>query len=433
MLTAKQDKALLTALLVLLMPGLAAAVCVRELLPPNDGSVVHVSDVGQLRKAVRHANVSGNVEIILAEGTYTLRKQLRVNAPGITIRGDSTDRSKVIVRGRGMDNGPSHVFQVVASDFTVADLTAGWVTRHVIQVHGEQGANNTRIHNVRLVDAREQLLKVSFNFREPHSQSVGGIVEWSSFEFTAGHTAQAYSGGIDAIGVKDWTVRHNQFVNIRSPTEVLTGPAILFWHDAENSVIEGNFVAMSDRGIQLGLGKGGHRGGFVANNFVQTVTDVGIGLEHAVGVRVYNNSVFTENYHNSIEYRFDDTQGVEITNNLVNKRISSREGAQAVLVTNVERARREWFVNAGQGDLRLRRGYSNIVDQGRAIVLIAQDIECDPRPNGPGFDIGADEYAGAVNLGLNTEPSSFLVDRWETAVRFGHRVKSWVRSRVVQK
>ena len=43
-----------------------------------------------------------------------------------------------------MSRGPSHVFQVAADGFTLADVTAGWVSNHVIQIHGEKGVSNTR-------------------------------------------------------------------------------------------------------------------------------------------------------------------------------------------------------------------------------------------------------------------------------------------------
>ena len=400
---------LLVTACVSCFPKLTNALCERvplQHLQPSE--IVRVQDVPGLQKALRRANRDGHVQIKLADGVYQLSRQILIKAPGITLRGNPDDRNKVILRGRGMNEGPSHVIQVGADDFTVADLTAGWVTRHVVQVHGESGVRNTTLHNVRLVDAREQLVKVSFDHNRPEKRADGGVIEWSRFEFTDGHTAQPYSGGISAISTKNWIVRHNEFINITSPEETPTGPAILFWHNSEDTRVEGNRIANSDRGIQFGLVSGGHIRGLVVNNFVHSVRDVGIGLEHAPGARVLHNSVFVENYYNAIEYRFDTTRDVIIANNLVNQSITSRNGGKAHLAANVSRARQEWFVDASGGNLRLSAGYSNIVDQADAIDEIEWDFDCEHRPKGIGPDIGAAEYAGLVNSGLNTGPSALL-------------------------
>ena len=338
------------------------------------------------------------------------------------------DRNAVVIRGDGMDGKVSHVFQVTADDFTLGDVTIGWVRNHAIQVHGERGVRNTRIHNVRLVNAREQLLKISQNRAKPDIRADGGIVEWSSFEFADGYTAQSYAGGISAIGAANWVVRHNRFDGIRSPRGRATGPAILFWQGAENTRVESNIITRSDRGIQFGLGRGGHRGGIVANNFVHVQTDVGIGLEGAVEAKVYNNSVFVKNYPNAIEYRFEETQRVEIANNLVNRRIVSRDGGQASLQANVERARAQWFIDATTGDLRLSGGYKNVVDQGYALEQIADDIECDKRPSGPRIDVGADEFSGVVDLGLDSSPESKMTDVYYQLVSLVTAARSRVSS-----
>ena len=52
-------------------------------------------------------------------------------------------------------------------------------------------------------------------------------------------------------------------------------------------------------------------------------------------LRLYNNSVFAENYENAIEYRFPRTQGVAIINNLTNAQINSRNGGSGRVETNV--------------------------------------------------------------------------------------------------
>ncbi len=81
----------------------------------------------------------------------------------------------------------------------------------------------------------------------------------------------------------------------------------------------------------LGLDSSYHYGGIVKNNFVKTTRDVGIYLCNATDAKVYNNTIWSkENYPNSVEYRFD-TDGTEIINNITNKEIQSRNGANAVV------------------------------------------------------------------------------------------------------
>ena len=55
--------------------------------------VIHVSDVAELHMAIRQADLSGgHTTIRLADGTYNLDQTLYINAPGITLAGDSGRR-----------------------------------------------------------------------------------------------------------------------------------------------------------------------------------------------------------------------------------------------------------------------------------------------------------------------------------------------------
>jgi hypothetical protein len=139
------------------------------------------------------------------------------------------------------------------------------------------------------------------------------------------------------------------------------------------------------------MGDSGHGDGVIRNNFVHTTRDVGIVLENAQGVDVYNNSLYTENYANSIEYRFSGTSGGEIINNLANGAITSRDGGTASLSSNVTTAGSSWFFSAGTGDLHLTSSASGVIDQGETIPGVVVDYDGDERPLGSGYDIGADE------------------------------------------
>jgi parallel beta-helix repeat protein len=344
--------------------------------------------VAELINAVQQANNSGNLTIFLEDGTYSLDQMLWISGNNVTFRSRSGNRDAVIIRGQGMYGGVSHVFNVPGDNFTVADMTIGWVANHAVQIHSD--SDNPVIHNVRFVDTYEQMVKVSFRPGDSTS-SDNGLVEWCLFEYSAGIGPQYYIGGIDAHQAHNWTIRNNVFRHIRSPESDLAEFAIHFWSEAQNTLVEHNVISNCDRGIGFGLGDRGHIGGMIRNNMVHTTRDVGIGLENSSSTTVYNNTVFTENYGNSIEYRFPGTQGVSIINNLTSAAITSRDGGSGNVATNVTNAPASWFVNVGSGDLHLATSEPTVVDQGQTLSEVSQDIDCEIRPKGSGYDIGADE------------------------------------------
>ena len=368
-------------------PGLSDSSNCVPTSPASSGTLVTVSNVAELRNAVEQANQQGNMTIQLEDGTYNLGDMLWISGSRITFRSRSGNRDGVVLRGQGMRGGVSHIFNVVGSDFTAADMTLGWVANHGIQIHSD--ADDIVIHNVRFVDTGEQMLKVSYRSGDSTS-SDNGLVEWCLFDYPSGAGPQHYIGGIDAHQAHNWVIRHNTFRHIRSPGSGLAEHAIHFWSGSQKTLVEQNIIVNCDRGIGFGLGSRGHSGGVIRNNMIHTSRDVGIGLESANSAGVYHNTVFTENYSNSIEYRFPATQGVQIVNNLTNRAIVSRNGGSATLQNNVTSAQSSWFVNPTQGNLHLANSVPQVVDQGASSGL-SQDIDCDPRPSGGGYDIGADE------------------------------------------
>ncbi len=369
-------------------PGFSDTSSCVPVSPPDSGQRIVVSSTAELMNAVEQANATGSRTIVLADGTYTLDRALWISGSNITFRSNSGNRDGVIIRGQGMYGGVTHIFNVAGSDFTAADMTIGWVANHAIQIHRE--SDNPVIHNVRFVDTYEQMVKVSF-LEGNSASSEHGLVEWCLFEYSAGIGPQYYIGGVDAHQAHNWIIRNNTFRHIRSPGASLAEYAIHFWSESSNTLVENNVITNCDRGIGFGLGDRGHQGGMIRNNMVHTTRDVGIGLENSSGTAVYNNSLFTENYGNSIEYRFGRTQGVSIINNLTNASISSRDGGSATVATNVSNAQAPWFTSASSGDLHLASNEATVIDQGQTLSDVTQDIDCEPRPKGNGYDIGADE------------------------------------------
>ena len=362
------------------------------------GEIV-VSTFDGLIDAVKTGNPKDT--ILLTDGTYNIKNtwSIPIEKEGMVIKGQSGDRSKVIINGRGMKADGHHGFWINSSNVTICDLTIQNVRNHCIQTNINTDGLNVK--NCVLRDAGEQLLKIPKG--DSNDPSENGIVENCLFEYSAGIGPQYYIGGIDCHFSKDWIVRKNVFKYIRSPEDKIAEHAIHFWSNSENTVVERNLIIDCDRGIGFGLGSSGHLGGIIRNNMIYHRKydsadrgDVGIALESSPNTMVYNNTVFFEHeYTNSIEYRFSETNNVYIANNLTNKRILSRNSGTATLECNYENATANWFKNVISGDLHIISHEAvNIIDKGVHITGLDNDYDGNFRPNGSGIDIGADEFFG---------------------------------------
>jgi len=379
-----------------------------------------VSDAAGLENAVAAANDgSGDPTILLTDGTYQISATwgLGLSRDGITIRSLSGNRDAVVVRSTGMGgSASSHVFQILADDVTIEDMTLGWVENHAIQVHGEApyDADDVVLRNLVIHDTGEQMVKVSYADGLPDG-SDRGLLEGCLLEYTAGVGPQYYIGGIDAHQARDWVVRGNTFHGIRSPSGSVAEHAVHFWSSSANTLVERNLIVDCDRGIGFGLGSRGHTGGIIRNNMIahrdlgSDYGDVGIELESAPGARVVHNTVFlAHDAPGGIAVRWPVTTGVEVANNLVYvaggaPAVWLRDGASASAAGNVGYAQGSWFVDAANGDLHLLdTPRANVTDAAVATSAApSEDFDGDPRPQGSGPDVGADEAGAAALLGLS--------------------------------
>ncbi len=376
----------------------SSIICALIMLPVTVKAVV-VTNVTELVNAVSSANAGGDKIIEVADGTYALDNMLWIDADGVTVYSSSGNRDSVTIRGEGMGGDVSHIFNVAGSDFAVRDMTIGWVANHAIQIQGNENAHRPLIQNLHIVDTFEQMIKVSYD-PATDNRSEGGVVEGCLFEYSAGIGPQYYIGGIDAHRARNWIIRNNTFKNISSPSESVAEFAIHFWSDAEDTLVEGNTIINCDRGIGFGLGDRGHTRGIIRNNMIyhdaaEGYADVAISIESAIDSQIYNNTIYMEHsYPNAIEYRFPTTTGALIINNLTNKAITQRNSASATVSHNITSADQSWFANPPAGDLHLSARPANVIDQGQSISGLTMDFDGDPRPQGAGIDIGADEVNG---------------------------------------
>jgi hypothetical protein len=366
-------------------------------------TTIEVNNVSALMNAVATANSSGgNVTILVDDGTYTLSDTLYVNVPNVTIAGKSNVRENVIIQGDAMaaDAKVGNVIRVAGSNFTLHHVTlqkGGW---HTIQIAGESNADNPYIHDCVLRDTYEQLLKVSYNASTPGIASDNGRVENCLFQYTAGIGPEYYIGGIDGHATTGWVVRHNTFQSIASPNTDVAEFAVHFWDGSANNTVEDNTIINCDRGIGFGLQNSANTGGIIRNNMIYHANngapfaDVAIALADSPNSQVYNNTTYLlHNFAWSIEYRFTQTTGVLIENNLSNLPVQQRDGATGTVSTNLGNATAAMFVAPTSGNLHLASAVAGVVDAGKAISGLTDDFDNQARPSGAGIDIGADEYS----------------------------------------
>lgn len=305
------------------------------------GETVFVSSEQELRDALDMAKLrsdfSSTYEIVIKKWVYTLNNGFRIDTDNVLIRGETGNPDDVILQGQGMHGSVTHVFWVIGDDIRIGDMKIGNIANHAIQVMGERGADNVLVHNVKIFDTGEQMIKWSHSPDRNH-MSENGVIQCSKFWYTAGIGPQYYIGGIDVHFSKNWIVRNNVFRDITSPESVLAEHAIHFWNKAEDTQVYENKIINCDRGIWFGLGSSSHKGWKIyANEIYHNANkwDVWIGLETASNIEVYDNVIFFDNtYANAIEYRFSASVNNTIHNNKTNKNIQERNEGHAHVYAN---------------------------------------------------------------------------------------------------
>lgn len=373
--------------------------------PPKTKRNIPVGSVAALKSVLTGA--TRGTTILLKDGIYRLDATLHVLSPGVVIRGESGNRSKVILRGEGMKEPKVGVgISIDAPNVTIADLTIGSLRLHGIQVRGEVGASDVALHNILVKDTGEQLIKGST--AKTGKTADRGLVACSVFSYT--DTAPSdYTNGVDILNGKDWVVRDNYFYQIRGPREgnYICGPSILFWVGSQGTIVERNLFLDCHRGIALGLvaqnknnGQpdnipSDHKGGIIRNNIVvnrNAWCDESIELNDCPGARIEHNTVLASgNVNWSISVRFPGTDAL-VRNNLTNRTIFSRDGAKLEQAGNVTSAVSEWFTDPDRGILRLKKADLPAVDAGVPIEGLKTDFDRAPRVFGKAPDAGAFEY-----------------------------------------
>ena len=396
----KSLAALAAALFTVSLAGFGSQVSAQS------GPIVNVSTEGELQQAI--AAISSDTTILISPGTYHLTSTLAINKPvtNVVLRGATENPNDVVISGRGMDNANFEAVPhgistgVGVTGITIANLTVRDVYYHAIML--APGTESPRIQNVRLINAGRQFVKAY-----PDGKGGGvdeGLIERSVFEYT-GTSRDSETGGLEVHTGSRWTVRDNIFRNIVAPTGQVAGPAILFWYGSRDTVIERNTFINAQREIALGSQDrtpNDHSGGVVRNNFLYRESGIqggqpAIYLADSPNTQVLHNTILGNGTATSlIQYRYRDTRGVVIRNNLLDGQIAARSLATGTVADNHTGAAPSMFVNAAAGDLHLASGPADIVDRAPVQANAGPDIDGEARPLGAAADFGADEYPGGV-------------------------------------
>jgi hypothetical protein len=393
---------------------------------------------GDNLSSVIYAATSGTT-FLLANGVYKVPAIIQMHVDNITIRSKSGIRDSVILDGNNggatlsRTNFTPEIIAVSASKATIADITIRYASTHGIHAYApaSRGIDSLLIHNVRVYDCGEQLVKVNSNGSTPPSWVDRGILECSLLEFVDNSvmepmTGGYYTGGLDVHGGLDWVIRGNTFRNIQRNAEGMEH-AVHMWNKCRGSVVENNRFENVYRAVGFGMstspgslerkypdGAGDspyfdHIGGMIRNNTVFNASGIhletGVELMNVINTEVYHNTVVSiDQPFNSMEYRWPNTN-VVIKNNLACHRIMQRDGAGAQLAGNLEYAPASLFNDYSSGNLHLASSAAAAID--KAVVLAAgkAGVDMDGKPHDATPDIGADEYGQSS---VRSIPSSLI-------------------------
>jgi hypothetical protein len=391
--------------------------------------MVDVSPGADLASVVSKA--ASGTTLLLAPGTYKVPTMIQFTKPDVTLRSKSGKREDVILDGNSAStplnpaNFTTEILSVRASNIALADITIRYARYHAVHVHPASGTSTSGflMHNVRIYDTGEQLVKVNSNGETNPGWANLGIIECSLLEFVDNSVMEPwegvgyYTGGIDVHGGENWIVRHNTFRNIQKDAEEMEH-AVHFWTKSRGTLVENNRFENVYRAIGFGMktspnghdrkypdGRGDapyfdHLDGIIRNNVIFNASGVhlesGIELLNVSGTEVYHNTLYSVNTpFSGIEYRWPNTKAT-IKNNLLGFKIVKRDGAVAELAGNLENAATANFVDISKGDFHLvtQAGSSSPINQGVVLASGKAGLDFDGKTRDDKPDIGAYEFNG---------------------------------------
>lgn len=373
-------------------------------LPPPTGAIQRIADAAQLRAAIE--NVADDTTFLIADGEYQVDRLIYLRGKrNVTIRSESGDPTKCVLRGKGWDSRSNQDDILRIGDcenITVAGLTFTDCHAYGIKVQAEDSPKEIHILNCRFRDIGTRAIKGSGG----RGSAQGGSIRFCHFENTKIPAADwqfegNYISAIDMMGLDGWTISDNVFRNIRGRTGSARA-AIFVWVRSKNLTVERNLIVNCDRGIALGNPSASTaqvaedefhvQNSICRNNFIVPGPDAGIELWWVDGIQIYNNTIWRpEGSGRGIRFGAR-SQRVHIANNLVRGAILNEGGPQhdIRIENNVTGKLDGYFVQPATGDLHLTSQSLEAIDRGISLPEVTHDFDGQERDARP--DVGADEF-----------------------------------------
>jgi len=275
-------------------------------LPMPAGEVIRVKTVEELLRA--STEVKSGCTIMLADGHYRMPRYFAITADNVTLRGESGDRSKVVLDGAVSRHGEL-IGITRAKGVTIADLTVRNVKWNGIKINSDQGAEKVAIRNCVIHNVWQRGVKATAMPREkggegPRECSIRFCLFYNDrpkkFSDDETDTPSSfngnYIGGIDVKNTIDWTISDNVFIGIQGRTREGRG-CIYISENGRGCRIERNLFIDCDVAIALGNPSLGYSPMqaircIARNNFVSQCPETGILSCYTKDCIIENNTVY---------------------------------------------------------------------------------------------------------------------------------------------
>ncbi len=370
-----------TALLVVMMPA-AEQIYAREpdlswfpqapSMPDPQGEVIRVSNVAELFEAAEEVASGGT--ILLEDGHYAMPRYFEISTDGVTLRGASGDREKVLLDGAESRHGEL-VGVRNCSGVTIADLTIRNIRHNGIKINSDTGVHQLTIHNCAIRNVWQRGVKaVRVPKDDPAIEPPKGCrIEYCLFsndrpkQFEDDPTDNTesfggnYLGGIDAMDADGWVIADNVFCGLRGRTGEARG-AVFLWENSKDCVIERNVLIDCDSGICLGNSFRGKeieshcRRCTVRNNFLVRCPENGILADYTTDCLIGQNTVYDpESRLKRLIRLVHANEGLVVANNLLmGPPMRVETESEITFAGNILIDELPLFVSPNDGDLHLK-------------------------------------------------------------------------------
>lgn len=367
--------------------------------PINNGSTITLRSGNDITAAVNQAQ-SGTT-ILLEAGEY---RPFSINKSNVTIQAKELDRylqSKTNPWDQGnvsllphISNGQDGIF-TEKSNIRLKGLHVSGVRRNGLWVNGGSNVSleNSVFHDICCVaEGKSQ----GVLFGGPNNSVIGNYM----YDIRGEKAHTIYFGGSSADSGR--IANNHLFVNIWiNGEDCESGDGIIRGMTIENNILEDK----GDRAVNR-IGLASVQDSTIRNNIIYN-NDRGITAEKAScsrgsssNLKIYNNTIIAKGGH-AID--MGQSNNVQLKNNILLGPIRGSISQQSNNITSGSED--TLLINARGGDYHLKPAATAAINQGVALSEVTTDFEGTTRPQGSGYDIGADEFGNGIPITPSPYPS----------------------------